>query len=60
MNNVTGELLFIKSFDDGQKPSYMTSDKNYDYLYAVNEIENYVGKNSGAVCAFSVDHQTGL
>ena len=59
MNNVTGELHLIKSFEGGQKPSYMTFDKNDDYLYAVNEIENYAGKNSGAVCAFSVDHQTG-
>lgn len=59
MNNGTGELTFIKSFEGGQNPSYMTFDKNYDYLYAVNEIENYACKNSGAGCAFSVDHQTG-
>lgn len=59
MNNVTGELTFKNSFEGGQNPSYMTFDKNYDYLYAVNEIENYAGKNSGAGCAFSVDHQTG-
>lgn len=59
MNNGTGELTFINSFEGGQKPSYMAFDKNYDYLYAVNEMENYAGKNSGAGCAFSVDHQTG-
>jgi 6-phosphogluconolactonase len=59
INNLTGELHFIKSFEGGQNPSYMTFDRNYDYLYAVNEIENYDGKNSGAVCAFSVNHQNG-
>lgn len=60
MNNGTGELSFIKSFKGGQKPSYMTFDKSYNYLYAVNEIENYDGKNSGAGYAFSVDHETGF
>lgn len=60
LNSVTGELNFIKSFEGGKKPSYMTFDKNRDYLYAVNEIENYAGKKSGAVCAFSVDPQTGF
>lgn len=59
MNNSTGELTFIKSFEGGQNPSYMTFDKNYNYLYAVNEIENYTDKHSGAGCAFSVDQQTG-
>lgn len=60
MNSVTGELSFIKTFEGGQNPSYMTFDKNYDYLYAVNETKNYKGKNSGAACAFSVDHKTGF
>lgn len=59
MDNVTGELNFIKSFDGGRNPSYMTFSKDYDYLYAVNEIEDYAGKNSGAVSTFSVDHRTG-
>lgn len=60
MYKSTGELNFIKSFEGGKKPSYMAFDKNYDYLYAVNEIEHYAGKKSGAGCAFSVDHQTGF
>lgn len=52
MNNGTGELTFINSFEGAQKPSYMAFDKNYDFLYAVNEVENYGGKNSGAGCTF--------
>lgn len=60
LNNGTGEPLFIKSFEGGKKPSYITFDHYYNYLYAVNEIENYEGKDSGAVCAFSVDSQTGV
>lgn len=60
LNNFTGELNFIKSFEGGQKPSYLVFDENYDYLYAVNEIENYAGRNSGAGCAFSIDRQNGF
>ena len=36
MNNDTGELTFIKSFEGGRKPSYISFNKNYDYLYAAN------------------------
>ena len=32
---------------------------NGHYLYAVNEVGNYKGPNSGGVSAFSVDHATG-
>ncbi|MEP7081006.1 MAG: lactonase family protein [Ginsengibacter sp.] len=60
LNNSTGELNFIKSFGGGKKPSYMVFDKSYEYLYAVNETENYAGKKSGAACAFSVDRPSGF
>lgn len=60
MNNITGELQFIKGFNGGKNPSYFTFDAGFNYLYAVNEIENYAGKNSGAGCAFAVDAHTGF
>lgn len=60
MNNNTGELSFIKSFEGGKKPSYMVFDKDYEYLYAVNETDNYAGKESGAGCAFSIDRPSGF
>ena len=59
LNPQTGELTRVKGFRGGKKPSYMTFDEQLRYLYAVNEREAYEGKESGAVCAFSVDQQTG-
>jgi 6-phosphogluconolactonase len=60
MNNETGELNFIQSFEGGQKPSYFAFDKSHNYLYAVNELDNFEGKKSGAVRSFSVDHEKGF
>jgi 6-phosphogluconolactonase len=59
LNPQTGELNLVKGFRGGKKPSYMTFDEQRHYLYVVNEREEYEGKESGAVCAFSVDQQTG-
>jgi 6-phosphogluconolactonase len=59
LNLQTAELNLVKGFKAGKKPSYMTFDKQRHYLYVVNEREEYEGKESGAVCALSVDQQTG-
>src|SRR5260221_2151522 len=40
-------------------PSFVAPSPNGKYLYAVNEVGNYKGPNSGGVSAFSVDHATG-
>ncbi len=40
-------------------PSFVAPSPNGKYLYAVNEIGNYKGPNSGGVSAFSIDHATG-
>ncbi|MEO5649495.1 MAG: lactonase family protein [Ginsengibacter sp.] len=59
LNPQTGELNFLKGFKGGKKPSYMTFDKQYHYLYVVNETDDYQGKDSGIGCSFSVGQQTG-
>ena len=40
-------------------PSWVTLDPNGRFLYAVNELPNYQGPNSGGVSAFSVDRSNG-
>lgn len=40
-------------------PSFVALHPNGRFLYAVNELGNYKGPNSGGVSAFSVDHATG-
>jgi 6-phosphogluconolactonase len=40
-------------------PSWVTLHPNGRFLYAVNEVGNYKGPNSGGVSAFSVDGATG-
>ena len=40
-------------------PSWVALNPNGRFLYAVNEIQNYKGSNSGGVSAFSIDPATG-
>jgi 6-phosphogluconolactonase len=40
-------------------PSFLALDPNGKFLYAVNEVQNYKGPNSGGVSAFSIDRATG-
>jgi 6-phosphogluconolactonase len=60
LNSQTGELHLEKSFKGGAKTSYMAFDRQRHYLYVVNELESFEEKESGAVCAFAVDGQTGF
>jgi 6-phosphogluconolactonase len=39
-------------------PSFLAIDPSRRFLYAVNEVPNYKGGNSGAVSAFAIDRQT--
>jgi 6-phosphogluconolactonase len=41
-------------------PTFLAIAPNHKHLYAANEISNYAGKPSGAVCAFSIDPRTGM
>jgi 6-phosphogluconolactonase len=40
-------------------PSYLAIDRSRDYVYAVNEVSDYLGKAGGAVSAFARDSSTG-
>src|SRR5579859_1626641 len=40
-------------------PSFLAPSPDGHFLYAVNEVGNYKGPNSGGVSAFSIDRQTG-
>jgi len=44
---------------ESTNPSFVALHPNGRFLYAVNEVPNYKGPNSGGVSAFSIDHATG-
>lgn len=59
LNVKTGELKQVLAVKAGPNPSFLTLDKDRQYLYAVNETGDFEGKESGAVSAFAVDQQSG-
>ncbi len=59
MNEKTAELTHYKTVTGVADPSFLTFDPKRRHLYAVNEVEQFEGKASGSVSAFSVDKKTG-
>jgi 6-phosphogluconolactonase len=59
LNGTTGQLTKVSGFKGGANPSFLTLAPNRQYLYAVNEVTEFNGSNTGAVSAFSVDAKTG-
>ena len=55
----SGKLVQVGSVKAGANPSYVTIHPSGRVLYAVNELENYNGKASGAVSAFAIASNTG-
>jgi len=55
----TGKLSPLHTVKNVAEPSFLTIDKDRKYLYAVNELVEYEGKNAGAVSAFAIDQKTG-
>jgi 6-phosphogluconolactonase len=55
----TGQATSLGLAVETTNPSFVALDPSGKYLYAVNEVPNYKGPNSGGVSAFSVDHATG-
>ena len=53
------ELTSLGLAAETTNPSWVAIHPNGRYLYAVNEIQNYKGPNSGGVSAFSIDRSTG-
>jgi 6-phosphogluconolactonase len=59
MNRQSGKLRRVSAVDAGEKPSFLAIHPNGRVLYAVNEVEKYNGKASGAVSAFAIARDTG-
>jgi 6-phosphogluconolactonase len=56
----TGRLSARRTVKNVVEPSFLTIDQNRKYLYAVNELVEYDGKqNNGAVSAFAIDQKNG-
>jgi 6-phosphogluconolactonase len=59
LNLSSGELRHVGTTKGVVNPSFLTLDGRRRYLYAVNEVEEFAGKKSGAVSAFAVGQTTG-
>jgi 6-phosphogluconolactonase len=55
----TGQSTALGLAAETTNPSFVALHPNGRFLYAVNELGNYKGPNSGGVSAFSVDQKTG-
>src|SRR5438067_5699694 len=55
----TGQVTSLGLAAEATNPSFLALHPNGRFLYAVNELGNYKGPNSGGVSAFSVDRATG-
>jgi len=59
LNLSSGELTHVVTTKDVKDPSFLALAPSRRYLYAVNEVEEFAGKRSGALSAFAVDQRTG-
>ena len=59
MDRHSGKLQQVGSVDAGANPSFLAIHPNGRVLYAVNELEQYNGKPTGAVSAFTIASDTG-
>jgi 6-phosphogluconolactonase len=59
MDRRSGELQQVGSVDAGPNPSFLALHGNGRVLYAVNELEQYNGRPTGAVSAFAIARETG-
>jgi 6-phosphogluconolactonase len=55
----SGELKHVATAKGVKDPSFLVLAPNRRFLYAVNEVEEFAGKKSGAISAFAVDQRTG-
>ncbi len=55
----TGQSTPLGLAGETTNPSFLALHPNGRFLYAVNEVGNYNGPNSGGVSAFSIDRSTG-
>lgn len=55
----TGELKHVATTKGVKDPSYLALAPRRRHLYAVNEVEEFAGRKTGALSAFAVDQRTG-
>ena len=55
----SGALEFVSVAEWVNNPSFLAIDPKQRYLYAVSEVGQFADKPGGAVCAFSIDPETG-
>jgi 6-phosphogluconolactonase len=55
----SSELTPLGVAAETANPSFLAIDPSRRFLYAVNEVPNYKGANSGAVSSFAIDRHTG-
>lgn len=55
----SGQIESLGLAAEATNPSFVAPHPNGHFLYAVNEVGNYKGPNSGGVSAFSIDRATG-
>ena len=55
---LTGELSLLDVFKGVENPSFLAIDPTGQYLFAVNETENFEGKASGSLTSFKIDPST--
>lgn len=58
LNLDSGELTHVSTTKNVKDPSYLAIAPNRRRLYAVNEVEDFGGKKSGALSAFAIDQRT--
>jgi 6-phosphogluconolactonase len=59
VNAHSGELKYENTVEGVIDPSFLAIDRERRFLYAVNELDQFEGKPSGALSAFSIDRKTG-
>jgi 6-phosphogluconolactonase len=55
----TGRLTPLELAAESANSSFLSSDADGHFLYAVNELDSYQGKPTGAMSAFAIDSATG-
>jgi 6-phosphogluconolactonase len=60
MDRRSGKLQRVGSVNAGANPSFLAIHPNARVLYAVNELEKYKGRATGAVSAFAIARNTGV
>jgi len=60
MDRRSGKLRRVGSVNAGANPSFLAIHPNGRVLYAVNELEKYNGRKTGAVSAFAIARDTGV